>query len=176
LSDDIFTWVREVDVCVWVCGASVVDVGLENLGTLVEGRDVGVGATNGDWRATHVHLSVAELVKPGPGENGLSRRGVLRDGVWEIVWALLLIAFGSDRASTLEGLDDREARSSIRLHIVSQRDLARSTTMRSTNAKGVRQNNLARLSWLNGQLALEIVVWGRAWIVGSVWLKRFNAI
>jgi hypothetical protein len=169
LSDDISTWVGEVDVLAWWSGASVTNVGLENLRTLAESGDVGVGATNGDWRATHVHLSVADLVEPGPGENGLSRWSVLRNGVWKSVWALNLIALGSDRASTLEGLDDREARSGIWLHIVSQRDLARSTTMRSTTSS--RQDNLARLSWLNGQLALEIVVWCHAWVVGSAGVK-----
>jgi len=174
LSNNVITWSRKVNVLPSWSSASVANVGLEDLWTLAEGRDIRVGTADGDWRAAHIHLPVSDLVEPRPGKDRLSRWSIGWNGVWQSVWSLDLIALSANWTSSLERLDDSKARAGGWSHIVSEGNLARSTAMRGATVSG--QDNLTRLSWCNGQLTLKVVVWSHAREVDSRWLERLDVI
>ena len=122
---DVGTRVGELDVGALWDGAAVADVGLEDLGTVLERG--GAGAGDVDSSAVHVHLAVAGVVEPGPGKDGLARLGVGGDGKVEAV----LATFGFD-ATTLDGLDDAEGLAAVKGH----GELARATVVCGTIGQG----------------------------------------
>lgn len=70
-------------------GAAVVDVGDEEGGARAQGGNtlvvsLGGASSDGDGGAVHVHLAVANLVEPGPGEDDIARGGVRGDGEVEV--------------------------------------------------------------------------------------------
>lgn len=84
---DIRTRVGEQQVLALDRGASVANVGDEHVRAAADGiRDatdlVGslAGTTDGHSSAVHVHLAVADLVEPGPGEDGVAGGSVVRQG------------------------------------------------------------------------------------------------
>lgn len=135
-TDDDIAGRRELDLVTLAGAATVSDVGFEDLGTLAPLRVIASTSGDVDLAAAHVHLTVADLVEPGPGNDGLSGRGISRDGVGE-TWERVLrvgweVAGSGDRASTLEGLDDGELRAPARVGIVGDGDLAGSTSVDGT--------------------------------------------
>jgi hypothetical protein len=74
---------------------------------------------NGDLGAIHVHLTVADFVKPSPRKESIARRSIGRHSECII---------RCQRAATLNGLDDGESLSSV----VRQSELAGTTTVSST--------------------------------------------
>ncbi|KAI6761568.1 hypothetical protein HG531_002121 [Fusarium graminearum] len=113
--------VGELKVRGLLSGAAVANVGDEHGGAVAHGRGT-LGATlDGDSSTVHVHLTVTNLVKPAPGEDGLAG-GSIR-GNLEVERRST-----SSRAVTDVGVDDLP-----RLALVEgQRSLARTTTVVST--------------------------------------------
>ena len=118
------------DVVIYVKGCGrVVDVAF--LGT----------AGDGDGSAVHVHLTVSDLVEPGPRESVASRLNVVRDGILKLGSARAVgiaadVASSAGRASSLDGEDDLEGRVFGRLHVFRQSDLTASATVRCASGKG----------------------------------------
>ena len=129
LSFDGGAWLGEVHVFTFdgPAFAGAVDVGDEDLWEAVEGVCLGHGgeafrprgvAADGDLGAVHVHLAVADLVEPCPGEEGLTG--------WSIGGDLELVLV-IQRASTDHGVDDVEGLALV----VGEGDLARATIVGS---------------------------------------------
>lgn len=106
---DVGARVGELDVSALGGGAAVVDVGDEHVGET--GEVAALGAVDGDGRAVHVHLAVADVVEPGPGEDGVAAGGVLGDGE---------VPGGLEGAVAQVGLDDLPGGAAV----VGQRGLA----------------------------------------------------
>jgi hypothetical protein len=106
------TGVGELEVGGVGGAAAVADVGDEHVREGVEKARVAGGAGDGDGSALHVHLTVADLVEPAPGENVLASGEILRDVEAVLVGDIGLgvvthVAGGVlGRAATLDGLDD----------------------------------------------------------------------
>ena len=107
--------VGELEILALGSGALLVgNVGDEHVGEAAEGgRDVAATtAGDGDGSAVHVHLSVADLVEPGPGEGVLASGKVFGHGNIVAVQARSVldvlgeIARGVGRAATHDGVDD----------------------------------------------------------------------
>jgi hypothetical protein len=146
-------------------GAPAVDIGDEQLRERVEEAVVGRAARDGDGGAVHVHLAVADLVEPGPGEGGVAAGDVLGDGDVEladavdarVVAALLCVlapvgvlarhgevALRLDGAAADDGVDGLPlGRVRRRGEVVSQRKLARATAVLGTACE-LDQLGLAR--------------------------------
>ena len=115
-----------LDVKVLVGLAAVSDVGNEDLRASGEGGSGNttlVVSSDGDGRAVHVHLAVADAVVPGPSKDGLAGLSIGGDG--EVVLA-------SERAVTDVGLDDGEAGALV----VAERELARTAAVGSSAGSG----------------------------------------
>jgi len=80
---EVGTRVGELDVVPLCCCAVPADVGRENLRVVVQGRSSTAGDIDGG--AVHVHFTVASVVEPGPGEDGLAVLGIGGDGEVEFV-------------------------------------------------------------------------------------------
>lgn len=104
-------------------------------------------STNIDLGTVHVHLAVANLVEPGPGNESLAVRSVR--------WDLEVVGF-VDGASADDGVDNME----VVTLVVRERNLTRTTLVSSTAGHG----------HLVG-LALRVVGGGMEWVF-SVALAR----
>ena len=113
------TSIGKLDVGALRRAAVIADVGDEHVGVARE--VVGATAGDGDRGAVHVHLAVAGVVEPGPGEDGIAGFGVGGDGEVEgLVAARLVDAAALDRLDDLEGLSA----------VVRNRELAGTTFVR----------------------------------------------
>jgi len=98
-------------------------------------------AADGDERAVHVHLAVANLVEPGPSQESLA--------IGSIGGNRELVLLG-DRTIAQHGLNDLECFAPV----VGQRNLARTAIVSGTALKG----HLVLLTGLVGGLRVEVVV------------------
>jgi hypothetical protein len=109
------------------------DVGNEHVGEAVE-RDGTGAARDLNGGAVHVHLAVADLVEPRPGEVVLASRDVgdlnaVLGQREHVVIGLDVARLRSVRAAALEGLDDLEDGADGRVHVRGDGDLARATAV-----------------------------------------------
>lgn len=97
---DVWARVGEREVGRVLRLAVFADVGDEDLGAIGKGGRPAAGDRDGG--AVHVHLAVAGVVEPRPGEDGLARLGIGRDVEVE------LVVVGAPGAATLDRLDHVE--------------------------------------------------------------------
>lgn len=99
---NIWSWVRELDVLALDGSASVGNIGNEDAGTVRKlGGWCGTGSLiDGNGSAVHVHLAIADLVEPGPGEQRISSWGIAGDVQVEFLAA-------AQGAATDVGVDNR---------------------------------------------------------------------
>lgn len=124
-------------------GTAVVGVRTEQVGESVETSLGGLGATDGDGSALHVHLSVSETVEPSPCNDSLSSGKICRNleaEKWQHVRSIgIKIALSLDRVVSLPRGHDSPPGALGWLGIISDRHLTRPTTVNS------RSNELERL-------------------------------
>jgi hypothetical protein len=160
---DIRTGLGELKIRSLLSGATVADVGDEHLRAVAHGRCTLTGAsTNGDGGTVHVHLTVTNLVEPGPGEDGLARGSVTGN---------LEVEGGSTsaRAVTDVGVDDLP-----RLTLIEgERGLATATSVVSTTGDahvvGATSRPVSDRSTLLGAEERVVTLAGE---VGATGLKR----
>lgn len=121
-----------------VGGLGAVEAGLE-----LGGGDLGDDVTSllsaaGDYdgRAVHVHLPVAHVIEPGPGERVVSCSDTIRDGILEgrrihRGGVFAEVAWGGVGAPTLDRVDHHPFAALGGLEVFGEGDLAGSATVRS---------------------------------------------
>lgn len=79
---DFGAWIRELDVLALPGADTVADIGNKDVGAAGKGGGsiAFLAGADGDSSAVHVHLAVTKLVEPGPGEQGLTSRGISGHG------------------------------------------------------------------------------------------------
>ena len=130
--------VGELNIGAFGGAALVANVGDEHVGQSGQSARATLGAGNGDRGAVHVHLAVADLVEPSPGQRVLTSRQVFGNG--EVVGIgsssvgiVADVASGVlGRAATLNGVDDLPDGVLVGLEVSGDRDLAGTTTVGST--------------------------------------------
>lgn len=101
-----------------------------------------LGAAGDGYRgAVHVHLTVADLVEPGPGESVLAGGYTFGDGVLELACAGAVgvasdVAGSAGRAATYDGVDDLPLGAGGWGLVGGERDLARSAAVGGAADKG----------------------------------------
>ena len=144
--------------------ATVIDVGLEHIRKLIESRLISahdggkissglgsaLGVGDGDRSTIHVHLTITNLVEPGPGKDGVSLGEVLGDSEGELT-GTAAVGIGRQvaldtlgRTSTDDGVNDLEDTVLARVLVVRDADLARSTAVDRTAGKGQRLGGAER--------------------------------
>ncbi|KAI6769720.1 hypothetical protein HG530_004349 [Fusarium avenaceum] len=160
---DIGTGVGELKIGSLLGGAAVANVGDKHLRAVAHGRCTLTGAsTNGDGGTVHVHLTVTNLVEPGPGEDGLAGGSVTGN---------LEVEGGSTSAGAVAdvGVDDLPRLTLIK----GERGLATATTVVSTTGDahvvGITSCPVSNRSTLRGTEERVVALAGE---VGAAGLKR----
>ena len=136
------TGVGELEVGALGGRASVVDVGSEHVGELVDEALAAAGASDSDGGAVHVHLTVADLVEPSPGKSVLAGSQVGGDlevvGEGDGSLGVVTDVAGSvtGRAATLNGVDDLPDGVAGGGEVGGDGDLARTTTVDGSALEG----------------------------------------
>lgn len=124
------TGIWELDVGALGGGTAVADVGLEHVGQGREGAGRARGTGDSDRCAVHVHLAIADLVEPGPGEHVLAGGQVLGDveavleGHLQVGVVAQVARSVLGRAAALDGLNDLPDRVDGGLEVSGDGDLA----------------------------------------------------
>lgn len=137
----------ELEILALSSGALLVgNVGNEHVGEAAEdGRDIAVTtAGDSDGGAVHVHLSVADLVEPGPGEGVLARGEISGKGnivgveALCVVGVLREISRSVGRAATHDSVDDLPLAVLGRSGVGGDGELARTATVDGGALEGDR--------------------------------------
>lgn len=126
--------VGEFEISAFRGGAGAADVGGEHIWESVEGGLIPTVTRDGDGSAVHVHLAVANLVEPGPGEGGLAGWEIVRDLESKLsgavaVWIGGKVARGVGGAASDDGVDDFERALLGGILVVGDAELAGATTV-----------------------------------------------
>ena len=103
-----------------------------------------LGSTgDGDGRAVHVHLAVANLVEPGPREHIVASVDAFRNAELECVstgagWVFGQVPGGTGGAAALDGVDHHPLGAGRGRFVRGQGDLARAAAMHGRAGKGER--------------------------------------
>ena len=167
---NIISRVGEQDVLAVGDLAAILDVGNEHVWEAVEEAGIALGAGNSEGSTVHVHLTVTDLVEPSPGKSVLAGGHILGDGelilvrnsgvgrVAEVTSGVL------GGAAALNGLDDLPGRALVRLKVLRDDDLARTTAVdgsalelkRLSRALGIRVTSTLKFVNTSTLLAREI--------------------
>ena len=129
---------------------------------------------DGDGRAIHVHLSLPNLVEPGPSQSVIRRRDLVRDSVLEFVSSVSgrvgsHIARIGGWATAFNGLDDLEDRILGGRYVLGEADLAGSATVGclALEAQRLRATNGHDIPFHDVPVVVE-TPWRKAVLAGPV--------